>query len=100
MRLLFGTDPDHDPGDVIGAAGLGAPEAIAVGGEDEFALGIGVASHCGLVRVGGGKRAHFGVRHRFAVRCRELRGNLVRGKKIERSGWRCGEKLEGHNGAQ
>jgi len=59
-----------------------------------------VAGHRWFARIVRGKRAHFGVRHRFAVRCRELRGNLVRGEKIERCGWRCGEKLEGHNGAQ
>lgn len=98
LRLLFGADPDHDPGDVIGAAGLGAPESIAVGGEDEFALAVSVARYRRIVRLARGKRAYLGVRHRFAVRGRELGRDLVRGEEIERTGGRRGEKTEGCDG--
>ena len=99
-RLLFASDPDHDPGDVIGAPGLRAPEAVAVGGEHEFALGIRAAGHRGAVRIPGGKPAHFGVHHWFTVRGRELSRNLVRSEEIERTGRRCDEKIEGCEGAQ
>ena len=100
LRLLLSADADHDPCDVIGAAGLGAPEAVPVGGEDKFPLGVGAAAHCRLVRVGRGEGAHFSVRHRFAVRGRELRRDLVRGEKIECPSWCCGEKVEGRDATQ
>jgi len=98
-RFGLVADSDHDPGDITGAAGLGAPEAVPVGGEDEFPLGVGAAAHCRLVRVGRGEGAHFSVRHRFAVRGRELRRDLVCCEKIDCTGWQC-EKLEGYKATE
>ena len=89
--MLFPPDPDHDPGDVIGAPRLGAPEAVAVGGESEFALGVSAARYRRLVWFVGSERAHLGIHHRFAVRGRELGGDLVLSEEIEGVGGRGGE---------
>ena len=99
-RLVLAPDPDHHPRDVIGASRLGAPEPVVVGGEAEFALGVGAAGYRRLVRLTGGERAYLGVHHRFAIRGRELGGDLMLREKIDRTGRRCGEKIEGRDGAQ
>ena len=60
-------DADHQLGDLIGAVRLGAPEAVAIGLEDEFAFGVGAPGHRRGFRVARGENPNFGIRQRLAV---------------------------------
>ena len=83
--LRFATDTDHDAGDLIGIACLGAPEAVAIGLKDEFALGVGVAGQHRIFEIPRCEHPHLGIGQWLAVLRGELRCDLVRAEETEGS---------------
>ena len=43
LRLGFAANPDHDAGDLIGAARFRAPKPVTIGLENEFAVAVGTS---------------------------------------------------------
>jgi hypothetical protein len=84
LRLLRSVaDANHQPRDLIGAAGFGAPEAVLIGLENEFAFGVGAPGNCGGFRGARGEYLHLGIRQRLPLLGRELHRYLVRRKQVE-----------------
>ena len=89
-RLLLlrraGADPDHHASYLGASARFGSPHSVAVGVEDEFALGIGMAGFDRRLQITGREYPDRGVGQRLAGRSRELGGDLVGGKGVEAKG--------------
>jgi hypothetical protein len=89
LRLRIAADTDHKMRDLIGAARFRAPKAVAVGREDEFALGIGASGYRRGPTILGGEHSNLGIRQRFAILSCELDCHLAGPEKIKS---RRGEK--------
>lgn len=61
LRLRVAADADHQSGDLVGAARLGAPEAVAIGLENKLALVVGAPGGRRSLGFAGSEDSHFRI---------------------------------------